>query len=107
MIVATPSAAYAATLGPIIEYREHHRPVGDPAKAAQAILRIAGIDAPPLRLLLGTDAVTIAKQVHATQSAGDTKWRELSLSTDADDADVEAFRAILAKLVLEADKPAD
>jgi NAD(P)-dependent dehydrogenase (short-subunit alcohol dehydrogenase family) len=95
MTVATPSAAYQATIGPMIEYREHHQAVGDPAKAAQAILRIAGIDAPPLRLLLGTDAVTIAKQVHATQSAGDAKWRELSLSTDADDADTEAFRTIL------------
>jgi NAD(P)-dependent dehydrogenase (short-subunit alcohol dehydrogenase family) len=106
MTVATPSAAYAATIGPIIEYREHHQPVGDPAKAAQAILRIAGIDAPPLRLLLGTDAVTIAKQVQLTQAAGDAKWRDLSLSTDADDADTESFRAILEKLTLEADKAA-
>jgi NAD(P)-dependent dehydrogenase (short-subunit alcohol dehydrogenase family) len=107
MTVAAPSAAYQTTIGPIIEYREHHQPIGDPAKAAQAILSIAGIDAPPLRLLLGTDAVTIAKQVHAAQSAGDAKWRELSLSTDADDADTAAFQAILGKLTLEADKVVD
>lgn len=59
---------------------------GDPAKAAQVILRLAAMDAPPLRLLLGSDAVHMAERVLAERQAEDAAFRALSLSTDRDDS---------------------
>jgi len=57
-----------------------HEP-GDPAKAAQAILTIAGTDDPPLQLLLGADAILYATRQLATQQAEIGRWAKLSLST--------------------------
>src|SRR5262245_491708 len=44
--------AYRPTVGAMAEYREHAVALGDPAKGAQAILRIANEEQPPLRILL-------------------------------------------------------
>ena len=55
---------------------------GDPAKAAQVILRVAGMEDPPLRLLLGTDAVRAAEEASRARAEADEKWRALSVSTD-------------------------
>jgi len=57
---------------------------GDPAKAAQAVLRIASEQEPPLRLLLGSDAVFLAGAVASARMAEDAKWKALSVSTDFD-----------------------
>ncbi|MCP3102035.1 oxidoreductase [Myxococcus sp. K15C18031901] len=57
---------------------------GDPAKAAQAILRITQEKNPPLRLLLGSDAVFFAEAVANKRKAEDEHWRSLSVSTDYD-----------------------
>jgi NAD(P)-dependent dehydrogenase (short-subunit alcohol dehydrogenase family) len=59
---------------------------GDPVKAALAILRIAEVDDPPLRLLLGSDAYAVARAADEAKIASDERWKELTLSTDADDA---------------------
>ncbi|WP_327035782.1 oxidoreductase [Micromonospora ureilytica] len=53
---------------------------GDPARAAQAIIRITRVDDPPLRLLLGADAVAAAGAAADTLAASDARWRELSES---------------------------
>jgi hypothetical protein len=37
---------------------------------------------PPVRLLLGSDAVRFAAQVEQARAESDAKWRELSVSTD-------------------------
>lgn len=57
---------------------------GDPAKVAQAILRVASEERPPLRLLLGSDAVFLASLVSVERAKEDAKWKELSVSTDFD-----------------------
>lgn len=82
----TDDSEYAAVLAPMMALRKAHvgNETGDPAKAAQAILSIAGIPQPPLRLLLGSDAVHLAKQQLARMAEEDAKWRTLSLSTDVD-----------------------
>jgi len=55
---------------------------GDPAKAAAAVLHIASLAEPPLRLLLGSDAYKAAEK-HAVQIlASDREWKDLSISTD-------------------------
>jgi NAD(P)-dependent dehydrogenase (short-subunit alcohol dehydrogenase family) len=55
---------------------------GDPARMARAILRITQEAEPPVRLLLGSDAVWLAPQYAQARAAEDAKWRELSVSTD-------------------------
>jgi NAD(P)-dependent dehydrogenase (short-subunit alcohol dehydrogenase family) len=57
---------------------------GDPAKAAAAILTIARSEQPPLRLLLGSDAVEAAAAADRARAESDRRWRALSLSTDFD-----------------------
>jgi hypothetical protein len=55
---------------------------GDPAKAAAAVLHIASLSDPPLRLLLGSDAYC-ASEKHALEMLdSDRKWKDLSVSTD-------------------------
>jgi len=55
---------------------------GDPARAAQAILTIAALDRPPLRLPLGSDAVEILERTDRARLDELSRWRTLSLSTD-------------------------
>ncbi|MET7863503.1 oxidoreductase [Micromonospora taraxaci] len=59
---------------------------GDPVRAAQAIIRITTVDDPPLRLLLGTDAVAAASAAAEALAASDARWRELSESVAFDAA---------------------
>lgn len=99
MTVQTPREEYRSVIGPFIDRRREHKMLGDPAKAAQAILQIAGIEAPPLRLLLGSDAVLLAAQALAVRGAEDAKWRALSESTNADDSDAREWLASLSKLI--------
>jgi NAD(P)-dependent dehydrogenase (short-subunit alcohol dehydrogenase family) len=60
-----------------------HEP-GDPAKAAAAILAIAGTDDPPLQLLLGADAMLYATRELARYQAEIGRWAKLTLSTGFD-----------------------
>ena len=75
---------YAETVGPTRAYVQGNDGLqpGDPAKAAQAILRIASVPEPPLRLLLGTDAVFLADVVAKRRAAEDARWRDISITTD-------------------------
>lgn len=58
------------------------RQPGDPTRAAQAILKIASMGQPPLRLPLGSDALKILVQTDLRKLEDLESWRELSLSTD-------------------------
>jgi NAD(P)-dependent dehydrogenase (short-subunit alcohol dehydrogenase family) len=84
MTVRESRPEYDSTIGFMIEYRKAHAGTepGDPAKAASAILHIASLDEPPLRLLLGSDAVNLVEQSDHARTESDRKWRDLSLSTD-------------------------
>jgi hypothetical protein len=64
-------------------YREGAVALGDPVKGAQAILKIASVPEPPLRLLLGSDAYKVAREADEAKIASDEAWKELTLSTDA------------------------
>lgn len=61
-----------------------HEP-GDPARAAQAILRIADEPAPPLHLLLGEDALKYAGYAAAGLQADIDAWKDLTLSIGFED----------------------
>jgi NAD(P)-dependent dehydrogenase (short-subunit alcohol dehydrogenase family) len=85
MRVDPPSEPYRATVGAIAGHaRQQATGRGDPAKAAQAILRVASVPDPPLRLLLGTDAVFLAELVARQRAGEDARWKELSVTTDFD-----------------------
>ncbi|WP_432519058.1 SDR family NAD(P)-dependent oxidoreductase [Kineococcus sp. SYSU DK006] len=58
----------------------------DPARVAQLVLRVAAMEQPPLRLLVGADAVDIAATIARRRAEEDARWRELSLSVGREDA---------------------
>ncbi len=75
---------YDATVGATVRFQRAYdgKQPGDPVKAAAALLHIASLPNPPLRLLLGSDAYNAAEQ-HALQILGfDKEWKDLSISTD-------------------------
>jgi Short-chain alcohol dehydrogenase of unknown specificity len=75
---------YDQTVGEINRYREAadgNQP-GDPARAAKIITEIVRLDEPPLRLLLGADAVAFAEKASDARAAEAAKWADLSRSTD-------------------------
>jgi NAD(P)-dependent dehydrogenase (short-subunit alcohol dehydrogenase family) len=82
--IAPDNPVYAATVGAVARFQRAYDGAqpGDPTKAAAAILRIAGSHDPPLRLLLGSDAVRAAEEAHRARIDEDAKWRPLSVSTD-------------------------
>jgi NAD(P)-dependent dehydrogenase (short-subunit alcohol dehydrogenase family) len=75
---------YDATVGKTARFQRdfNGKQPGDPAKAAAAVLRITGIDNPPLRLILGSDAFEAIEQNDLAKSNSDREWKELSISTD-------------------------
>jgi NAD(P)-dependent dehydrogenase (short-subunit alcohol dehydrogenase family) len=89
---ATVSAAIRAAFGRSDGARSN------PTKVAQAILQLADQKRPPVRLLLGSDAVLAAATAAATRAEDDARWKELSVSTDydrpGDFADTERAKAI-------------
>lgn len=87
MAVPEISKPYQPTVGAAAAMHDSSwRPLGDPAKVAQVILEVAAMDEPPTRLLLGSEAYAYATAAARAQLASDEQWRDLSRSTDRDDA---------------------
>ncbi|MBE9584466.1 SDR family NAD(P)-dependent oxidoreductase [Mucilaginibacter sp. JRF] len=61
-------------------------PVGDPDKAAQVMVDLAVHPAPPVHLVLGSEAIGILKNANQTRDAEMETWLPVSLSTDHDEA---------------------
>lgn len=102
MTIAPMRDEYQSTIGTMIQlFRSNPQLIyGDPAKAAQALLQVAGEEQPPLRLLLGSDAVFFAELIAKQRMEGDAAWREVSLSTDADGMPpvAETYGPLMARL---------
>ncbi len=77
---------YDATVGAVARFQREYNGTqpGDPTKAAAVILEVASLAEPPLRLLLGRDAVRAAETAALERGKADAKWRDLSASTDFD-----------------------
>jgi len=75
---------YDSTVGKTARFQRDYngKQPGDPAKAAAAVLHIASLNDPPLRLLLGSDAVHFVEQNDLAKMDSDRKWKDLSVSTD-------------------------
>jgi hypothetical protein len=54
---------------------------GDPAKAAEAMIAVVESDDPPLRLLLGADAIGLWQQKQSAFSAELARWRQIGEAT--------------------------
>ena len=80
--------AYDATVGAAARFQRSYdgRQPGDPARAAAVLMQVVGMESPPLRLLLGSDAVRIVEAAEQAKHAADLVWRPLSVSTDLDAA---------------------
>jgi NAD(P)-dependent dehydrogenase (short-subunit alcohol dehydrogenase family) len=75
---------YDSTVGQMNRYRleTDGKQPGDPAKAAEAILHVTNLDNPPLRLLLGKDALTHADRAAKSRADEAAAWAHLTTSTD-------------------------
>lgn len=78
------SPAYDSTVGAVARYQRRYngKQPGDPELAAKIIVKIAEMEKPPLRLLLGSDAVKAVEASDRAKLADIETWRSLSLSTD-------------------------
>ncbi len=96
MHIPVVSDPYRNTVGAAVETMAEfaQKANSDPAKVAQAVLTVAGLDEPPLRLLLGTDAYTYGRAAWAKRLEEDEAWRHLSLSTDHDEANGDGTRLL-------------
>lgn len=77
-------ADYDASFDPVRQAREAKsgHQLGDPQKAAQAMLQLIASDNPPAHLLLGNDAIGFVRE-KLTQSLRDIdQWEALTRSTD-------------------------
>ena len=85
-----PLADYAATAGGTVSFLESMTASGsapgDPAKAAQAMLAIVDSPTPPLRLMLGSDALGMSGQKLDALRATLDEYAPISRSTDFDPA---------------------
>lgn len=93
MAIPPISAPYAPTVGAVAQRMSDFatHAAGDPAKVAQLVLEVAGLDDPPLRLLIGTDAYTYGRAAWQARVDADAEWEALSTSTDHDDATQESL----------------
>ena len=82
--IAPDNPAYADTVGAVARFQREYNGVqpGDPKKAAAALLHVATLEEPPLRLPLGSDAARAVEEAERARSEADKKWRQLSESTD-------------------------
>jgi NAD(P)-dependent dehydrogenase (short-subunit alcohol dehydrogenase family) len=83
-----PMAEYAQTVGPTRDYVSggHGLQPGDPAKAAQAILAALDADKPPLRLVLGGDAIDNIRARLDQLTDELARWEEVGRRTTIDGA---------------------
>lgn len=77
-------ADYDATVGAVARFQRDYngKQPGDPEKGARAIIKIAGMDEPPLRLLMGSDAFNAVEKNDLQKIENDRIWKSLSVSTD-------------------------
>ena len=66
----------------IVAFGEHLP--GDPAKLATAVLQLVGMDDPPLRLLLGQDALGAFREKTAAWTASVDQWEPVTVAMNFD-----------------------
>lgn len=79
---------YEGTVGFVTKFLKggNFVPMGDPDKAAKAIVNLSEHAEPPVHLVLGSEASAMLQQASEMRKAEFEKWLSVSQSTDADDA---------------------
>lgn len=77
-------ADYASVVGAAAQRQRAYdgRQPGDPARAAQVLIALAAMAAPPLRIALDSDAVAAIERADQARLQELARWRALSVSTD-------------------------
>jgi NAD(P)-dependent dehydrogenase (short-subunit alcohol dehydrogenase family) len=75
---------YDATFDPIRQARQEKsgKQLGDPAKAAKAILALVDLPEPPAHLILGSDALALVREKLSAMASDIDRWESLTRSTD-------------------------
>jgi NAD(P)-dependent dehydrogenase (short-subunit alcohol dehydrogenase family) len=75
---------YDAVFDPIRQRRQEisGKQLGDPRKAAEAMLALMDSEAPPAHLLLGSDALALVREKHMTALDDLVRWESVTRSTD-------------------------
>src|SRR5690606_4875506 len=85
-MVRSPRAIddYDASFAPVRQARleKSGKQLGNPARAAQAILRLVESEDPPAHLLLGSDALALVRAALAERLAQIDAWEAVTRSTD-------------------------
>lgn len=76
--LAEPNPAYDGLRGRLATMMGK-QPAGDPAAAAQALLKIVDSDNPPLRVLFGLGFYQVLQQVYADRLKTWSDWQDLSI----------------------------
>jgi NAD(P)-dependent dehydrogenase (short-subunit alcohol dehydrogenase family) len=84
MRIAEVGADYAETVGRMHEFRAaaDGKQPGDPARAAEVIVKVAALPDPPRRLLLGSDALDAAVGSGRSRTGQATAWAAVSRAAD-------------------------
>ena len=102
MTFAPDVEGYEESVGRIRSYLRSGNviPMGDPDKAAKAMIRLVEDPQPPVHLVLGSEAAALLKAADAARKAEFEKWLAVTTSTDHDDAvnffETEAGKGFLA-----------
>lgn len=85
-MVRTPRSIgdYDTLFDPVRQRRQEGsgKQLGDPAKAARAMLQLIEHDAPPAHLLLGSDALALVREKLARLQEELGQWEQMTRSTD-------------------------
>jgi len=81
MTVPPVSAPYEQTVGAFAKMQRDYsgQEPTDPAKVAQVVLKLAGQDDLPVRLLLGSDVLQYAPAAAKALAESDEKWHDVSV----------------------------
>jgi NAD(P)-dependent dehydrogenase (short-subunit alcohol dehydrogenase family) len=92
---ATPLEAYRPVIAPIeaFLYGQNGRQPGDPAKAAEAMVKVVEDPRPPRRLVLGADAYDVLDRTMAARLADIARYRALGEATGFAGAEVRPIGA--------------
>ncbi|KAJ2982841.1 hypothetical protein NQ176_g1117 [Zarea fungicola] len=82
MKIPTISKPYEPTVGSVAEMLRNwsSKELMIPEKVAQMMIKLAGADVAPVRLLIGAEAVDYATQAAQALAESDAKWEKLSVS---------------------------
>ena len=84
LILIKPTPAYSP-VHDALSRAWRDSPAGDPTKAAQAMIQVVEAENPPLRLVLGADALGMIRHKFNSVLTEQVQWKDVSLSTDFDD----------------------